>query len=49
MIKVLVNGAKGRMGTHVVAAVEAAADLDLVGAIDLGDDLAGTISASAVT
>ncbi len=46
MIKVVVNGAKGKMGTHVVAAVEAASDLDLVAATDLGDDLAATIAST---
>lgn len=43
VIKVLVNGAKGRMGSEVVAAVTAAPDLTLVGAIDRGDDLAASI------
>lgn len=39
MIKVLVNGAKGRMGQEVVKAVLADPDLELVGQIDSGDDL----------
>lgn len=38
-IRVLVNGAAGRMGREVVRAVEGADDLRLVGATDLGDDL----------
>jgi len=38
-ISVLVNGAKGRMGQEVVRAVQAEADLHLVGEIDLGDPL----------
>ncbi len=42
-IRVLVNGAKGRMGCETVRAVSAAADMKLVGQCDLGDDLAGTI------
>ena len=46
MIKVLVNGAKGRMGTHVVATVESETDLELVAATDLGDDLSACIASS---
>jgi 4-hydroxy-tetrahydrodipicolinate reductase len=45
-IRVLVNGAKGRMGVQVVQAVTAEADLVLVGQTDLGDDLAGAIAAA---
>jgi 4-hydroxy-tetrahydrodipicolinate reductase len=44
MIRVLVNGAKGRMGREVVAAVRKEADLELVGEIDLGDDLRQSIA-----
>ena len=40
MIKVSVVGAKGRMGSHVVDAVNAAADPELALALDTGDDLA---------
>ncbi|MFA5927710.1 MAG: 4-hydroxy-tetrahydrodipicolinate reductase [Candidatus Margulisiibacteriota bacterium] len=39
MIKVIVNGAKGRMGQEVVKAVSADKELELVAALDLGDDL----------
>lgn len=39
MIKVGVLGARGRMGAEVAAAVEAAADCQLVAALDLGDSL----------
>ena len=45
-IRVLVNGAKGRMGQEVVKAVKAAADLELVDQTDLGDDLIARIKAS---
>ena len=45
-IRVLVNGAKGRMGQEVVKAVTAAADLELVDQTDLGDDLIARINAS---
>jgi 4-hydroxy-tetrahydrodipicolinate reductase len=38
MIKVAVFGARGRMGTEVCHAVEAAEGLELVAALDLGDD-----------
>ncbi len=41
-IRVVVNGANGRMGREVVQAVQAAADMELVGECDLGDDLVGT-------
>ncbi len=42
-IKVLVNGAKGKMGSESVLAVLKEADLELVGQLDLGDDLAKAI------
>lgn len=42
-IRVLVNGAAGKMGTTVCAAVEAAEDMDLVGKSDVGSDLAKEI------
>ena len=38
MINVGVLGARGRMGSEVVRAVEAAADLVLTAAVDVGDD-----------
>jgi 4-hydroxy-tetrahydrodipicolinate reductase len=47
MIKVGVLGARGRMGAEVVAAVEAAADCQLVAALDLGDSLEQLISSGA--
>ena len=37
-MRVAVFGARGRMGAEVCAAVEAAADLELVAAVDAGDD-----------
>ena len=39
MIRVAVLGAKGRMGSEVVRAVEAADDLELAAAYDVGDEL----------
>ena len=45
-IRVLVNGAKGRMGSEAVQAVHEATDLALVAQTDLGDDLAATIASS---
>ena len=47
MIKVGVLGARGRMGAEVVAAVEEAADCQLVAALDLGDSLDQLISSGA--
>ncbi|BDZ43904.1 4-hydroxy-tetrahydrodipicolinate reductase [Paraoerskovia sediminicola] len=46
-IKVAVLGARGRMGRTVCAAVEAAADLELVASLDAGDDLAEVARAGA--
>jgi len=43
-IRVLVNGAKGKMGREAVRAVRSEADLALVGETDLGDRLAETIA-----
>lgn len=42
-IRVLVNGAKGRMGSQSVQAIQADPSLELVGQTDLGDDLAKAI------
>lgn len=39
MTRVAVLGARGRMGSEVVRAVQAAADLELAGAYDVGDAL----------
>ena len=39
MIRVSVVGAKGRMGSHVVDAVDAATDMQMALALDAGDDL----------
>ncbi len=39
MIKVGVLGANGKMGTQTVATINAAADLELVAALDLGDSI----------
>ena len=46
-IKVGVLGAKGRMGQTTVDAVNSAADLELVAAIDLGDSLDTLVSSGA--
>ena len=39
LIRVLINGSKGRMGQESVKAVSADAELDLVAQTDLGDNL----------
>ena len=44
MIRVLVNGSKGRMGQEVVKAVRACPELELVGETDIDDDLGASIS-----
>jgi len=41
--RVMVVGARGRVGSCIVRGVEAAEDLELAGAVDVGDDLAGAI------
>ena len=38
MIKVGVLGAKGRMGSQISAAVDAADDMTLAAGVDVGDD-----------
>ena len=45
-IRVLVNGARGRMGAEAVKAVGGAEGLVLAAATDLGEDLAGAIRSS---
>ena len=45
-LRVLVNGAKGRMGREAVRAVEADPELTVVAQTDLGDDLALAIGQS---
>ncbi|OGC05958.1 4-hydroxy-tetrahydrodipicolinate reductase [candidate division WOR-1 bacterium RIFCSPLOWO2_02_FULL_46_20] len=42
-IRVLVNGAKGKMGTETIKAVRQESDLELVGQTDIGDNLAQKI------
>ena len=45
--RVGVLGARGKVGTEVCRAVEAADDLELVAAVDLGDSLDGLVAAGA--
>lgn len=45
-IRILVNGARGRMGQEAVKAISAASDLELVGQTDLGDSLPEEIQRS---
>lgn len=45
-IKVAVLGAQGRMGRHVVEAVNTAPDLKLVAELDAGDDVSAALSTS---
>jgi 4-hydroxy-tetrahydrodipicolinate reductase len=47
MTKVAVLGAKGRVGSEVVQAVQAAHDLELVAALDVEDDVATALAESA--
>jgi 4-hydroxy-tetrahydrodipicolinate reductase len=47
IIKVGVLGARGKVGSEICAAVEAAADTELVAGIDAGDDIATLVSAGA--
>jgi 4-hydroxy-tetrahydrodipicolinate reductase len=43
-MRVMVVGAKGRVGARIVAGIDAAEDLVLAGAVDLGDDLKKTVA-----
>jgi 4-hydroxy-tetrahydrodipicolinate reductase len=47
MIKVAVIGARGRMGSEVVKAVNGAKDLELVAQLDLGDSLDALLTSGA--
>jgi len=47
MIKVAVLGARGRMGSEVVKAVNEATDLELVAQLDLGDSLDSLVTSGA--
>jgi 4-hydroxy-tetrahydrodipicolinate reductase len=42
-IKVIVNGAKGRIGQETVRAIKAEPDLEIVGEADIDDDLSQMI------
>ena len=44
--RVLVNGAKGKMGAEAVKAVGGAEDMEVVAQTDIGDDLLSTIKSS---
>jgi len=46
MVKVIVNGAKGRMGSEAVKAINNDSALQLVAECDFGDDLAALIKSS---
>ena len=46
IIKVIVNGAKGKMGQETIKAVQKETDMMLVGQTDAGDDLAQVIKAT---
>ncbi len=48
-IRVLVTGAKGRMGSEVVHAVTTAEGMEVVGTVDEGDDLAAAITSTQPT
>ena len=44
MTKIIINGAKGRMGQALVSCAKSFRDLNVAAAIDAGDDLAAVIS-----
>jgi 4-hydroxy-tetrahydrodipicolinate reductase len=46
-LKVGVLGARGKVGAEICRAVDAAADLELVAAVDAGDDIAALVDAGA--
>jgi 4-hydroxy-tetrahydrodipicolinate reductase len=43
MTKVIINGHKGRMGQALLECAEAMGDLEVVGTVDMGDDLSAVI------
>ena len=43
MTKVIINGAKGRMGETLIRCGEVNPDIEIVAGVDVGDDLAGVI------
>jgi 4-hydroxy-tetrahydrodipicolinate reductase len=43
MIKVIIHGSKGRMGQMLIACAKSTKDLEVVGEVDEGDDLASVI------
>lgn len=47
-MKVAVFGARGRMGQEIVRAVTAAPDMDLVAAVDAGEDRSAVLGADVV-
>lgn len=49
MLKVAVIGAKGRMGSRVCEAVEAASDMELVARLDQGEDVTARLQESGAT
>lgn len=48
MTRVLINGSKGRMGQALLACAARMPELQICGAVDVGDDLAGPLAASDV-
>lgn len=44
MTKIIINGCKGRMGQTLLACTTTIRDVEVVGQVDLGDDLGGIIS-----
>ena len=46
MTKIIITGAKGRMGQALVSCAKNFRDLEIVGQIDTGDDLSGVSSMS---
>lgn len=43
MINVIINGSKGRMGQALLTCAKLIPDLEVVGAVDAGDDLAALL------
>ncbi|MBT3181892.1 MAG: 4-hydroxy-tetrahydrodipicolinate reductase [Deltaproteobacteria bacterium] len=48
MIKIIVTGAKGRMGSHIISLISESSDLELAAGIDIGDSLADVIDGADV-
>ena len=48
MTKIVISGAKGRMGQSLIACAPRFPDIQVVGKVDIGDDLEGALKSADV-